>query len=117
VASAAVAGNVEASEGAPLAPTLGSFTPAAGTTAAQYTVTITWGDGLTSAGSVSAGSGGQLAVWGTHTFAEDGLFSATAAIAGPSGFSTTVACSFAVADAPLTWLTPPEFNATEGQSF
>src|SRR5256885_13963555 len=39
--------------------------------AADFTATIDWGDGTTSAGSVS-GSGGTFSVAGTHTYAANG---------------------------------------------
>jgi hypothetical protein len=49
--------------------TVATFTDATpGATASQFTVTIDWGDGTNSAGSVSAGPGGEFTVTGTHTY-------------------------------------------------
>jgi len=60
--------NVSATAGAPFSGTLATFTPPLGT-AASYTAVITWGDGSTSAGTIS-GTGSTLTVTGSHTYAD-----------------------------------------------
>jgi hypothetical protein len=44
----------------------------AGNVAADFTATIDWGDGTTSAGTVAAGGAGSFSVSGMHTYATDG---------------------------------------------
>ena len=53
-----------------------------GSAAAAYQVSVAWGDGTTSAGMFTPGTGGGL-VSGTHTYASPGIYSVT----------TTVSCS------------------------
>jgi hypothetical protein len=60
--------SVSATAGAPFSGTLATFTPPLGT-AASYTAVITWGDGSTSAGTISS-TGSTLTVTGSHTYAD-----------------------------------------------
>jgi hypothetical protein len=49
-------------------------------TAAEYSATIDWGDGTTSAGTISGPIGGPFSVVGDHTYAEEGTYSVTVTI-------------------------------------
>jgi hypothetical protein len=46
----------------------------------DYTATITWGDGTTSAGTVVVAPGGGFAVQGSHTYTDEGIYSVSVAI-------------------------------------
>ncbi len=72
-------------------------------------VTITWGDGTTSAGTVQPGGGpGQFNVFGTHSYTEEGTFTTKVVIKDVGGSSTTATnTSFSVADAPLSPVSNP----------
>jgi hypothetical protein len=78
---------------------LGTFTdPGGPETPSDYSATINWGDGTSSAGTASGpdGSGG-FTVSGDHTYAEEGKFTATVIVhhdsAPDSQFSVTVTVS------------------------
>jgi hypothetical protein len=95
---------------APLTGAGGSFTAQTGTAftgpvaaltdgdpggvASDYSVTINWGDGSASAGTVTAAPGG-FRVMGTHTYAAAGTFLTTVSIADAGG-ATTVARGTAI---------------------
>jgi hypothetical protein len=64
-------------EGSAFSGTVITFTdPDPSGAAADYTATIDWGDGSSSSGQVT-GSGGALAVGGSHTYAEEGSYPVT----------------------------------------
>jgi hypothetical protein len=86
--------------------------------ASQFTASIDWGDGNTSAGSVT-GSGGTFTVSGTNTYVEEGNLTAKVTITDTSdGQTTTVSDSVTVADAnlgstcPTTAVSTQSFNGT-----
>lgn len=83
---------------------LGSFADAdpAGTTA-DYTATVDWGDGSSSAAVVAAnGSGGfDVSFPGTHTYAEEGHPPLVVHVADAGGATTDIKVATSVADAPL----------------
>src|SRR5581483_2007867 len=58
----------------------------------DYTVTITWGDGQSSAGTVSA-SGTSFLVTGSNTYAEEGSYGISVVITDAGGAKTTAASS------------------------
>jgi N-acetylneuraminic acid mutarotase len=64
-------------------------------TTANFTATISWGDGNSSSGTVS-GSGGQFTVSGQHAYAEEGNYPLSVLIAADNGDSVT-------AGAPPVW--------------
>jgi hypothetical protein len=71
--------------------------------ASQFTASITWSDdGSTTPGTVTGGSG-SFTVSGTHTFVDEGSYTATVTITDTSnGNTTTVTSPATVADAVLT---------------
>jgi hypothetical protein len=88
------------------------------TPAGQYSATVTWGDGTTSAASVSGGVGiligGCLyAVAGSHTYAEEGTVTYSVALTGPGTTGTTGPAGLLVTDGPLSAMAAP-FNASQG---
>jgi uncharacterized delta-60 repeat protein len=84
--------SLTATAGAPFAGTVATFTAAdANLTAGQFSALITWGDGATSAGTVTAHQNGGFDVAGGHTYAAAGPYMTSIAINGPLG--TTVSTS------------------------
>src|SRR5262249_19932756 len=70
-----------------------------GDTAASFTATIEWGDGTTSAGTVSGGAG-TFTVSGGHTYADEGNFGASAILTRTSDqVNSTASGGVAVAEA------------------
>ncbi|HEV3004995.1 MAG TPA: PKD domain-containing protein, partial [Pirellulales bacterium] len=99
-----------AGEGAAVAPTEGaSFsgtlaTFASSNTTAQigdFTATIDWGDGATSAGTVVANPEGGFNVLGAHTYAEEATDAIHVTVADNASHTITIVGSAKVADAPL----------------
>ena len=72
--------------------------------AADYTATITWGDGAMSAGTISA-LGGRFAVNGTHTYARSGSYTTTIAINDAGGATTTANGKATVSPIPVPAVT------------
>ena len=68
--------------------------------------TITWGDGRSTAGTVTVAADGSYSVTGSHTYAEEGSFPLTVAVSASGGLSATGTASAAVADAALAANTP-----------
>ena len=102
----------------------GSFTDTVGSfsdtntakTAADFTVSIDWGDNTTSPATVS-GSGGSFSVAGTHTYAEDGTFPGTFTVTElPGGTPKAFAFTAVVREFSLS-ITSATANATAGKSF
>jgi hypothetical protein len=88
----------------------------AGASAADFTATINWGDGTTSAGTVVANAGGGFDVTATHTYAHAGPKTLTVDVTGAGGGTTTITSSATVANAALA-LTGNTVTATEAASF
>jgi hypothetical protein len=92
---------VSATAGTQLSPTVATFSDAdpAGT-ASDYTATINWGDGSTSAGTIGPAPGGGFAVSGSHTYANVGTYSTSIAITDVGGASATAMSSANVTPPP-----------------
>jgi hypothetical protein len=58
--------------------------------AGSYTATITWGDGLTSTGTIIANGGGSFTVSGSHSYAAEGRYTVSVSIADPGGSTVNV---------------------------
>ncbi len=66
--------------------------------ASDYTATITWGDGSSSIGTVSAGSGsGQFTVSGSHTFSAPGSYAVNVSITKVNGRTASATSAASVA--------------------
>src|SRR5439155_663913 len=108
---------VHSVEGTPFTGLVASFTDSnPARTATDFTATITWGDGNTSAGAIAANAGGGFDVTGTNTYAEEGTYAVTVTIAGPGSSQASIASSASVGDAALTPASP-SVNAIEGAGF
>jgi hypothetical protein len=108
---------ISATEGSTFNPVVATFSDGnPGGPAADYTATITWGDGSTSAGTVSASAGGGWQVTGTHAYAEEGSYNVVVSIQDVGGSSVTTTVAVAVQDATFS-ATGVAVNATEGSTF
>ena len=99
--TATITGGVEGVTAATLS---AMFTDAnAGATASDFSGTIAWGDGTTTAftNAAVAGSNGNFTVSGSHLYAEEGTYRQTVTINDVGGSTTTDSGSTTVADAPL----------------
>jgi hypothetical protein len=93
---------VSAVEGAAFSGQVGTFfDPDPHATPADYTVTIAWGDGTSSAGTVTALGNGLFAVGGTHTYAEEGKYAFSWLVRDAGGATAAGSGTATVADAPL----------------
>jgi hypothetical protein len=77
--------------------TVATFT---GLSGATYTASINWGDGHTTAGTVTA-NGTNFTVTGTNTYPEDGAYTLTVTISKSGTTMAVVANAVQVADSPL----------------
>jgi hypothetical protein len=89
-ALSATAVNFSTTAGAPFSGTVATFTTADKTdSAAAFTAVITWGDGSTSTGVITA-SGGSFTVCGSHTYSAAGSYAVSVQISNPKTQSATV---------------------------
>ena len=87
---------------APVTGTVASFTDAnPSATTADFTATIAWGDGTTSAGSISGPTGGPFTVSGSHTYTEDGSYSISVVITDDGGSTANATSRAVIADPPF----------------
>lgn len=112
---------ISATEGTQFSGLLAKFSDAdAGATAADFSATIDWGDGIMSTGTIAADPAGGFDVNGTHTYAEEGTDPIAISIkdnAGrnDTGGSTAMASSSAhVADPVVVATGGFAFTAVEG---
>jgi virginiamycin B lyase len=112
---AAAGTTIDTTEGQPFAGTVATFTdgdPSA--VAGNFTATIDWGDGTTSAGQVLEDASRTFYVSGAHTYAEEGaLTPIVVTIADDEGDMTAASSTADVAQAPLLASGVP-VSATEG---
>jgi hypothetical protein len=95
---------ISASEGKSFTGTVATFNDGdTSAAAADYAATISWGDGSSSAGTIT-GSAGQFTVSGTHTYAEEGAYQVTVKVTDVDTPSNTATANSTakVADAALT---------------
>jgi uncharacterized protein (TIGR03118 family) len=89
-----VGSSVTVSEGQTVTATLATFTDTyAGNTAGDFSATIVWGDGATSAGTVS-GSGGNFTVSGSHAYATTGTFDTSVVLADDAPGTAVATATF-----------------------
>jgi hypothetical protein len=62
----------------------------------DFTATINWGDGASSAGTVSGPVGGPFSVSGSHSYASTGIFTISVAINDVGGSTATTSCQMIV---------------------
>jgi len=112
---AAQAVAVHAVEGQAFSGTVATFTdPDASDpadSAAKDTATIHWGDGSSSAGTVTSAGGGKYSVSGSHTYADEGTPTVSVSVTDPDdpGGPATASAKAMVSDAPLTASGSPAF--------
>jgi phospholipase C len=118
VADAALAllgGSVSAVEGSAFGgPVAGFRDPGGGGTANDYSATITWGDGHSSAGIVTRNPDGSFTVSGANTYAEDGSYVVTMSVQDLGGAVATVNVTALVADPAVVVAGGFTVSATEG---
>jgi len=85
-------------------------------TAGDYSATIQWGDGSSSVNVPISGSGPGFTVIGTHTYADEGTFTATVTIADAGGSSAIATTTAQVAEADVLAGTAAAVSATEGKA-
>jgi hypothetical protein len=117
--TAGAPGGIQATENATFSGTVATFSDNnTGAPARDFTATITWGDGATSTGTVSAtGTAGQFVVTGTHTYAEAGGHTTSVAVTDVDGSSVSLPGTATVSDAPLTAGTAFSITATTATPF
>jgi hypothetical protein len=95
---------ISATEGAAISSvTLATFTDDdPSSSASNYSATIDWGDGSSSAGTVGGPSGGPFTVQGGHTYGEEGSFPVTVMLRDAGGASVPAKTTATVGDAALT---------------
>src|SRR5439155_1258525 len=81
-----------------------TFTDAkSGDNSAEMSATIHWGDSTSSAGTVSYDSGtNTYTVNGSHTYAEEGTFAISIAVADAGGSTTPITGSASIAEVSMT---------------
>lgn len=106
--------NISGSEGATFSGTVATFTDANpnGGTLSSYSASIDWGDGATTAGTIS-GSAGNYTVNGAHAFADE-VTAVTVVISENGNTMATVQSPATIADADLLSGTADPVTATEG---
>jgi len=62
-------------------------------TVSDFSATISWGDGTSSAGTITVVSGGTYAVSGSHIYASTGMFTIITAIKDVGGKTATASCT------------------------
>jgi len=113
IASGTTISGTEGSQFSGMAATFVDTDPSGGT-ASEYATTIDWGDGATSSGTVTGGSG-NYTVSGSHTYADEGTFTSTVTIVDAEGNTATASTVANVADADvLTAGSSLTLTATEG---
>jgi hypothetical protein len=107
---------IHASEGSVFSGQVASFQDQNhGSVAGDFTATIDWGDGFSSAGTLVAQSNGLYTITGTHTWTSAGNRSVAVTINDAGGASASVTSTAIVGDAALT-ATGHNINTVEGTS-
>ncbi|HEY0512536.1 MAG TPA: hypothetical protein VGH73_11565 [Thermoanaerobaculia bacterium] len=114
---AVVASNISTPEGKAFNGTVATFSDADTTkTAASFTTTIAWGDGTTTAGTVT-GSSGSFTVTGQHTYADEGSFPLAVTVMEIGGATASGMATATVTEADVLAGTPVSFAAQSSTIF
>ena len=81
-------------------------------TASDYTASLSWGDGVTSAGTVSSASGGGFDVSGTHTYGTAGSDTVTLSVTKVNGRTATGTAAATVTSGTTTTTTTTPTTTT-----
>jgi hypothetical protein len=110
---------IAATEGAAFNGVVATFTDGrGGAVPGDFTATIDWGDGTTTAGTVASTGGGAFTVSGTHTYADEGAFSLPVQITDNVSMTSASTTSTAnVAEADALTPAPVTFSASTGTPF
>lgn len=88
-------------DSAPVQGAVATFTDAnPNSQAADYTATVSWGDGAVSAGTVTGTAGGTFTVSGSHSYAEDGTYPISVTVVDNGGARVSVSGTATIADPP-----------------
>jgi hypothetical protein len=85
--------------------------------AGDFAATIDWGDGTSTAGTVTTSAGSGFAVKGSHAYTQEGTKSVNVTIADLSGNTATAVSTADIADATLAATGGVTVAATEGAQF
>ncbi|HEV2415822.1 MAG TPA: choice-of-anchor Q domain-containing protein, partial [Candidatus Dormibacteraeota bacterium] len=108
---------ISAAESATVSGVLATFNDSdPGASAADYTATVDWGDGTTSAGTIAATSGGGFQVSGSHVY-EEGSYTVKVTVADAGGATTSAMTSASIADAAITGTGKQLLITTEANPF
>jgi hypothetical protein len=91
--------------------------PGSDGTVGDYTATISWGDGQSSAGTITAGSGSLFTIAGTNTYVEEGNYAVSISlqdIGGASASASSVATVAPAAAAQIVLTASPNTIAGTG---
>ena len=115
---AVTATNFSVAESAPFNGTVATFSDAnTALTAASFIATIAWGDGTTTAGTIT-GASGSFTVSGQHTYADEGSFTDTVTVTEIGGGATASGSGTAtVTEADVLSGTPRTFTALANVPF
>jgi hypothetical protein len=80
----------------------------------DFSATITWGDGITDAGTIVSNVDGTFSVQGSHTYAEEGTFTFAVAVTDSGGSTGTASHSIEVADPSVMATGDFSFTGSEG---
>ena len=92
--------------GSPSTGTFATFVGAKNTSAADYSARIDWGDGSTSAGTISAGQLSSYSVQGAHTYTRPGYYRVTVTVTAPKGRSATGVSGITVSQSATGGIVP-----------
>ena len=95
--------NIATAEGASISGPIATFTDSDTARAAgAFTATVTWGDGHSTGGTVSGGTG-SFSITASHTYAEEGSYTISVLVQqAPSGSQASGGGTATIADAALT---------------
>jgi len=111
--------NLSAAEGAAFNGTVATFSDAdTSKTPASFTATINWGDGTTTAGTITGGSG-SFTVTGQHTYADEGSFTFTVTVTeiGAGGATASASATATVSETDTLSGTPVAIAPQQGVPF